>query len=151
MKDKHKDCLRIRYIGSSCSRMHTIQRGDFAYWTGDGWSRVLDMAKVYHEYDAAATTVAALQYRQYRGLPVRAFKMELSIVLAADDVSTRCVLRKDLPESVRRQYFLSLILVQHYHDFLLAVIAEIDICSLIRREMYELAVMDYRLDFSPVQ
>lgn len=86
MKDKHRDCLRIRYIGSSCSRMHTIQRGDFAYWTGDGWSRVLDMAKVFRDYDAAATTVAALQYRQYRGLPIRAFKMELSFLLAADDV-----------------------------------------------------------------
>jgi hypothetical protein len=86
MKDKHRNCLRIRYIGSDQSRMFTIQRGDFMFWTGDGFSRILDKAKVYRDHDAAATAVAALQYRQYKGLPVRAFKVELSFLLASGDV-----------------------------------------------------------------
>ena len=86
MKDKHINCLRIRYIGSDSSRLFTIQRGDFRFWTGDGFSHILDNAKIFHDHDAAATAIAALQYQQYKGKPVRAFKLELSIVLAADDV-----------------------------------------------------------------
>ena len=86
MKDKHINCLRIRYIGSDSSRLFTIQRGDFKFWTGDGFSRVLDMAKIFHDHDSAATAVAALQYQQYKGKPVRAFKLELDIVLAADGI-----------------------------------------------------------------
>ena len=86
MNDKHMNCLRIRYIGSDSCRMYTIQRGDFKFWDGESWTKILDKAKVYRDHDAAATTVAALQYRQYKGLPVRAFKMELSFLVAADDV-----------------------------------------------------------------
>ncbi|MBY0458207.1 MAG: hypothetical protein K2V38_12775 [Gemmataceae bacterium] len=41
---------------------------------------------MFRDHDSAATAVAALQYQQYSGKPVRAFKLELSIVLAADDV-----------------------------------------------------------------
>lgn len=85
MKNNHRNCLRIRYIGSDFCRMYTIQRGDFKFWTGDGWSLILDKAKVYRDHGSAATAVSALQYQQYKGLPVRAFKMELSIILAADD------------------------------------------------------------------
>jgi len=86
MSDMHKDCLRIRYIGQDHARMFTIQRGDFKYWDGSGWSRILDKAKVFHDHKTAAEAVTALQYQQYKGKPIRAFKLELSIVLAADDV-----------------------------------------------------------------
>jgi len=74
VNDKHKNCLRIRHIGTDSCRLFTIQRGDFKAWTGDSWSKVLDKAKVFHDHGAAATAVAALQYAQYKGLPVRAFK-----------------------------------------------------------------------------
>jgi hypothetical protein len=66
--------------------MYTIQRGDLRFWAGDDWSLILDKAKVFHDHGAAATTLAALQYQQYKGLPVRTFKMELSFLLAADNV-----------------------------------------------------------------
>lgn len=81
-----KSGMTIRFVGPDDKRMYTIQRGDLKFWTGDGFSRILDMAKVFHTQSEAATTLAALQYQQYKGLPVRAFKMELSFLLAADDV-----------------------------------------------------------------
>jgi len=64
---------------------------------------VLDKAKVFHDHGAAATAVAALQYQQYKGLPVRAFKLELSIVLAAGDVGaiSREALTKWLAQALR--------------------------------------------------
>jgi hypothetical protein len=83
---KNKSSLTIRYIGLDFAMRYVLQRGDFKFWTGDGFSRVLDNAKVFRSHDAAATAVAALQYQQYKGKPIRAFKLELSIVLAADDV-----------------------------------------------------------------
>lgn len=100
---KNKSSLTIRYIGSDESRMFTIQRGDFAFWTGDGFSRILDKAKVFHDHDSAATAVAALQYRQHKGKPIRAFKLELGIVLAADDVGAISTesLTKWLAEALR--------------------------------------------------
>lgn len=81
-----KSSMTIRFIGPDDMRMYTIQRGDLRFWTGDDWRLCLDMAKVFHDHGAAVTTLAALQYQQYKGLPVRAFKMELSFLLAADDV-----------------------------------------------------------------
>lgn len=86
MSRKNEKALMIRYIGTNENRMYTIQRGDFKYWTGDGWSMIVDKAKVYHDHGSAATTVAALQYKQYQGKPVRAFKMEIGFLVAADDV-----------------------------------------------------------------
>ena len=85
---KDKSTLTIRYIGTDDARMFVVQRGDFKFWDGNGFSRILDNAKVFHDHGEAATTVTALQYQQYKGLPVRAFKMELSIVLAADNVGS---------------------------------------------------------------
>lgn len=78
--------LMIRYIGADHARRHVIQRGDCQYWTGDGWSMILDKAKVFGDHGEAATTVASLQYRQYKGKPVRVFKVEVGITLAADNV-----------------------------------------------------------------
>ncbi len=83
---KDKSALTIRFVGPDDKRKYLVQRGDFKFWTGDGFSRILDMAKVFRDHGEAATTLAALQYQQYKGLPVRAFKMELSFLLAADDV-----------------------------------------------------------------
>jgi hypothetical protein len=71
------------------SRLFCIQRGDSKYWTGDdGWSRILDKARIFHTHRTAQTTCAALQYEQYRGLPIRTFRIEVSIILAADEVET---------------------------------------------------------------
>lgn len=83
---KNKSSLTIRYIGSDAARRYVLQRGDFMFWTGDGFSRILDKAKVFRDHDSAATAVTALQYQQFKGKPVREFRMELSIVLAADEV-----------------------------------------------------------------
>ena len=75
-----------RYTGNDEKRFFLVQRGDCKFWTGDGFSHVLDNAKVFRDHGTAATAIAALQYQQYKGKPVRAFRLESSIVLAADDV-----------------------------------------------------------------
>ena len=44
-------------------------------------------------------TCAALQYQQYQGLPIRTFRIEVSITLAADEVETIC--KEDLADYIR--------------------------------------------------
>src|SRR3954453_3122129 len=81
--------ITVRYIGNDERRLFCIQRGDSKYWTGDdGWSRILDKARIFHTHKAAQMTCAALQYQQYRGLPIRTFRIEVSFTLAADEVET---------------------------------------------------------------
>ena len=63
-----------------------IQRGDFKYWTGEGFDKILDKAKVYYDHKTAQRACAALQYRQYKGKAVRTFKVEVNITLVADEV-----------------------------------------------------------------
>ena len=95
--------MTIRYMGNDEKRLFLIQRGDFQFFTGDGFSRILDKAKVFHDHNSAATAVAALQYQQYKGKPVRAFKLELSIIIAADGVENISVeaLTKYIAEAFR--------------------------------------------------
>ena len=58
---KNKNAIMVRYTGSDWHRTYRLQRGDFKYWTCDGgWSHILDMAKVFHDYTTAGTTAAAL-------------------------------------------------------------------------------------------
>ena len=102
---KDKSTLMIRYIGADHARRFIIQRGDFRYWTGDGFSKILDKAQVFHDHNAAGTTVAALQYQRYKGKPIRTFKLELAITLAADNVSeiTQAQLEKFIIAAVQME------------------------------------------------
>jgi len=107
---KNKDVIMVRYTGADHARRFVIQRGDFKYWTGDEWDKVLDKAKVFTDHKTAQTTCAALQYQRYKGKPIRAFKVEVNIVLAADEVSEitqeallkylSCSLRLDMENSL---------------------------------------------------
>ena len=98
---KNPEGITVRYLGSDvASRLFCIQRGDSKYWTGDsGWSRILDNARIFHTHKAAQMTCAALQYQQYQGLPIRTFRIEVSITLAADEVETIC--KEDLADYIR--------------------------------------------------
>jgi hypothetical protein len=85
---KNKDTLMVRYTGADHARRFVIQRGDYKFWTGDGWDKILDKAKVYSDHPTAQRACAALQYRQYKGKAVRTFKVEMAITLVADEVET---------------------------------------------------------------
>ncbi len=86
---KNPDGITVRYIGNDDCRLFCLQRGDSKYWTGDdGWSRILDKARIYHTHKAAQIACSALQCAMYRGLPIRTFRIEVSITLAADEVET---------------------------------------------------------------
>lgn len=78
--------LAIRYIGADQARRFVIQRGDFAFWTGDDFDVNIDAAKVYYDHKTAQKACAALQYQQYKGKPVRTFTLEVTVTLAADEV-----------------------------------------------------------------
>jgi hypothetical protein len=84
---KNSDTLMVRYTGTDENRRFVIQRGDFSYWTGEKWSKILDNAKVFNDHKSAQTTCSALQYQRYKGKPIRTFKVEVSLTLAADDVA----------------------------------------------------------------
>ena len=78
--------VNIRYCGSDSNRFHILQRGTGDIWTGDGWSRIMDCAKIFREYRDAQMECAALQRQQYGGMPLRTFKLEMVVSLVADDV-----------------------------------------------------------------
>jgi hypothetical protein len=84
MKTDHT--IMIRYTGSDQARRFVLQRGDYTFWTGDGWDKRLGRARVFAHHKAAQKACAALQYRQYKGKPVRTFTVEMAITLVADDV-----------------------------------------------------------------
>lgn len=84
---KNPEGITVRYIGNDDRRLFCLQRGDSKYWTGDdGWSRILDKARIFRDHKTAQMTCAALQYQQYRGLPIRTFRVEVCITLAACEV-----------------------------------------------------------------
>lgn len=85
---KNKDTIMIRYTGSDQARRHVLQRGDYKFWTGDGWDKRLDTAKVYYDHRSAQKACSAIQYKQYKGKEVRTFKVEMAITLVADEVET---------------------------------------------------------------
>ncbi len=82
----HKNAITIRYAGTDENRCFVLQRGDHKFWNGGGWDQRPEVAFEFGTHKAAQTACAALQYARHRGKPVRTFKVELSIVLAADDV-----------------------------------------------------------------
>lgn len=103
MKNVNDNALLIRYCGSDSNRYHILQRGNGDIWTGDGWSRIMDCAKVFREYRDAQLECAALQRQQYGGKPQRAFKLEMAVSLVANDVDdiTQEQLAKFISRAVR--------------------------------------------------
>lgn len=85
---KTQDTLMVRYTGADHARRFVIQRGDGKFWTGEGYSKIMDSAKVFTDHKTAQTTCSALQYQKYKGKQMRTFKVEVSIALAADDVGS---------------------------------------------------------------
>jgi hypothetical protein len=93
---KNKYAVTVRYIGADHARRFILQRADYKFWTGDGWDAALDSAKVFYDHDTAAQACAAIQYRQYKGKPLRTFKVELAVTLVADaveDISREALVR----------------------------------------------------------
>lgn len=80
------DIVFIRYCGASANRFHVLQRGDGQFWSGDGWSRIMDCAKHFRLHRDAQRECAALARQRYSGKPMRTFKMEITVALVADDV-----------------------------------------------------------------
>ena len=83
---KNANAILLRYFGSDCNRYHLLQRASGEFWTGDGWSRILDCAKIFRKHGDAQRACAVLQRRQYGGLPMRTFRVEAVIALVARDV-----------------------------------------------------------------
>src|SRR5271166_1331494 len=83
---KNVNAILIRYVGADWLRQHILQRGNGDFWTGDGWSKIRDCAKVFRQHKDAQRACVALQRRQYGGKPMRNFKMEAVVSLVADDV-----------------------------------------------------------------
>ena len=94
--------LMIRYLGANHSRF-VIQRGDDKFWTGNGWSRILDCAEVFREHKDAQAVTRAIQQQRFRGQPVRRFRVELTLTLTGNDVGhvNRDMLMKYLADAVR--------------------------------------------------
>ena len=98
MKNVNGNALLIRYYGTDSNRFHILQRGNGDIWTGDGWSRILDCAKIFREYRDAQLECVALQRQQYGGKPLRTFKMEMAVSLVANDVDD--ITQKQLAEFI---------------------------------------------------
>lgn len=81
------DIIFIRYCGTSANRFHILQRGDGLIWTGDGWSRLMDCAKIFRSHKDAQRAYASLARQRYGGKPMRTFKLEVAVALVADDVN----------------------------------------------------------------
>lgn len=77
--------LMIRYLSANHSRF-VIQRGDDKFWTGDGWSKLLDCAEIFREHQDAQAVARIIQQRRFRGQPVRRFKVEVTLTLTGKDV-----------------------------------------------------------------
>jgi hypothetical protein len=86
MSMKNVNAILVRYFGADWNRYHCLQRGDGHFWTGDGWSKILDCAKVYRQHRDAQRACVALQRQQYGGKPMRTFRLEVAVALVADDV-----------------------------------------------------------------
>ncbi len=86
MKSPTPTAIHIRYFGPDHHRMYCLQRANGQFWTGDGWSKILDCAKIYRRQRDAGRDCTILQSKQYRGLPWRTFSLEMRIALVAEDV-----------------------------------------------------------------
>ncbi len=100
MKNVNGNALLIRYCGSDSNRFHILQRASGDIWTGDGWSRILDCAKIFREHRDAQRECVALQRRQYGGKPMRTFKLEMTVSLVAKNVDD--ITQEQLAEFISR-------------------------------------------------
>ena len=86
---KNPEGITTRYLGNDERRLFCLQRGDSKYWTGgDGWSRILDEARIFHTHKAAQAACSALQYAMFKGKPLRKFNVTVTVTLVADDVES---------------------------------------------------------------
>lgn len=83
---KNVNAILVRYLGADWNRYHVLQRGNGDFWTGNGWSKILDCAKIFRQHRDAQRACVALQRRQYGGKPMRTFRMEAVVSLVADEV-----------------------------------------------------------------
>ena len=86
MNNVNPNAILIRYVGADWLRQHILQRGNGDYWTGDGWSKIRDCARVFRLHRDAQRACAALQRQQYGGKPMRSFRLEVAVALVADNV-----------------------------------------------------------------
>ena len=47
---KNVNAILIRYVGVDGLRQHILQRRNGDFWTGDGWSKIRDCAKVFRKH-----------------------------------------------------------------------------------------------------
>lgn len=81
--------ITVRYIGQDQKRLFCLQRGDSKYWAGeDGWTRILDKAKIYRTHKDAQVACSALHYAIYKGKPMRTFEVAVTVTLVAEDVES---------------------------------------------------------------
>ena len=85
MKNVNANAILIRYVGADWHRQHILQRGSGEFWTGDGWSKIRDCARVFRLHKDAQKACATLQRQQYGGKPMRTFKMEAVVALVAEE------------------------------------------------------------------
>ena len=71
MNNVNPNAILIRYVGADWLRQHILQRGNGDYWTGDGWSKIRDCARVFRLHRNAQRACAAL---------------EVAVALVADNV-----------------------------------------------------------------
>jgi hypothetical protein len=83
---KNTETLMIRYMGNDAARRYVIQRGDGHFWTGEGFSSILDNAKLFTDHKTAQAACVAIQYDRHRGKPVRTFKCEMVVTVVGDEV-----------------------------------------------------------------
>ena len=95
--------VTIRYMGPDHARRYVLQRGDHKFWTGRGWNRILDTARVFRDHRTAQRACRSIQNEQHRGKPRRTFKVTVGVTLVADagKVIPREALVKFLADAVR--------------------------------------------------
>jgi hypothetical protein len=102
-KVKNVNTLMVRYLGSDGNRYHVVQRGDGLFWTGRGWSRILDCAEIFRGHRDAQARCIAIQRMRYRGKPARSYRLEVTVTLCGNDVAhvTEDKLVRFLQDAVR--------------------------------------------------
>lgn len=76
----------VRFVGTDDDRKFLLQRGDNWFWTGDGFSPYRDDAQEFADKREADLARHALKYDEYRGKPMRTFKLTVSLTVIGDAV-----------------------------------------------------------------
>ncbi len=100
---KSVNAIHIRYMGPDWHRVFVVQRANGEFWSGNSWTKILDCAKVYRKHRDAQRDCSVIQYRRWRGKPIRTFRVEVHLTLVADEVHgiTNEEVRQFLSDSVR--------------------------------------------------